>query len=151
MLIVSGVPIVFGWTQDDGAMNVGPAHLVQTEDDMKPAIQKFAPALDDYDFAQLFLRYTAAEFEDRVNNYECAKEEDDPKVSVHYFRLSQLLRDMLFTCSSIDFGFEMSKQSHDLGLESHGVRLYALNQSMLTPLWKGAGMPYVGVSHGSGK
>jgi len=30
-----------------------------------------------------------------------------------------------------------------------GVRLYDLNQSALTPLWKGAGMPYVKVSHGS--
>ncbi|KAF7936453.1 uncharacterized protein EAE97_007819 [Botrytis byssoidea] len=30
-----------------------------------------------------------------------------------------------------------------------GVRLYDLNQSALTPLWKGAGMSYVKVFHGS--
>ncbi|KAF7901274.1 hypothetical protein EAF00_003495 [Botryotinia globosa] len=30
-----------------------------------------------------------------------------------------------------------------------GVRLYDLNQSALTPLWKSAGMPCVKVSHGS--
>jgi hypothetical protein len=146
-----GVQIVYGWTQDDGAMNAGPAHLIQTEEDMKPAIKNFASTLSDEDFSQLFSLYTELDFQDRVSNYERTKEENDPEVSVHYFRLAQILRDLLFTCSSIEFGFEMSRQSHDIGSDSQGVRLYALNQSMLTPLWKGAGMPYVGVSHGSGK
>jgi hypothetical protein len=43
----------------------------------------------------------------------------------------------------------MSTQSRQIDLEFPGVRLYVLNQSMLEPLWKGAEMPYVGVSHGS--
>jgi hypothetical protein len=140
---------VYGWTQDDGAMNAGPAHLIQTEADMKAPILNFASAFDDEDFAKLFSLYPAADFEEQVRKYENGKGDADPEVSVHYFRLSQMLRDMLFTCSSIDFGFEISKQQQSSDFQ--GVRVYALNQSMLTPLWKGAGMPYVSVSHGSGK
>ncbi|KAF2826767.1 alpha/beta-hydrolase [Ophiobolus disseminans] len=146
---VKGIPIVFGWTQDDGAMNAGPAYLTKDEDAMKSAIKNFASALNDKDFDKLFSLYTAADFESRMRSYELTKDEGDPIVPVHYFRLSQILRDMLFTCSSIDFGYEMRKHSLARGREDSGVRLYALNQSMLTPLWKGAGMPYVGVSHGS--
>jgi hypothetical protein len=130
-------------------MNAGPAHLTQDEEAIKSAIKGFASSLDDGDFENLFSYYTVADFESRKAKYELAKEESDPVAPVHYFRLSQILRDLLFTCSSIDFGFEMSKRSYDLNLEFPGIRLYTLNQSMLTPLWKGAGMPYVGIAHGS--
>lgn len=70
-------------------------------------------------------------------------------VSVHWFRASRILRDMLFTCSSIDFGFESSKRSKANDDNFAGVRLYSLNQSMLTPLFKAMGMPYIGACHGS--
>jgi carboxylesterase type B len=139
---VKGVPIVFGWAQDDGALNAGPAPLIHDEEDMKSSIRGFAPALDDSDFDTLFLLYSAKDFEYRVHDYELTKKQGDPEVPVHYFRLSQILRDMLFTCSSIDFGRVM----HNHG---PGVRLYALNQSMLTPLFEAAGMSYLGVAHGS--
>jgi hypothetical protein len=127
-------------------MNAGPAHLFQEEKSMKPAIHRFASSLDDSDFEALFTLYSVADFEDKVRDYNAVKEETDPVVPVHYFRVSQILRDMLFTCSSIDFGYEMSKQAGDLG---QSTRLYVLNQSMMAPLLKGFGMPYVGVSHGS--
>jgi hypothetical protein len=97
----------------------------------------------------LLSHYDPADFEDDVKNYEARKADNDPVISVHYFRLSRILRDLLFTCSSIDYGFEISKQSRAENPNFAGVRLYDLNQSMLTPLWKGAGMPYVRVSHGS--
>jgi hypothetical protein len=113
---------------------------------MKPAIRRFASSLDESDFAALFEFYSVADFEDKVRDYNAVKEEADPVVPVHYFRISQILRDVLFTCSSIDFGYEMSKQSGNVG---QNTRLYVLNQSMMAPLWKGAGMPYVGVSHDS--
>lgn len=48
-----GIAIVLGWTQDDGAMNVGPAHLIQDEGGMKIAIRNFAHSLDDTDFSPL--------------------------------------------------------------------------------------------------
>jgi hypothetical protein len=130
-------------------MNAGPAHLFPDEESMKPAIRKFASSLDDSDYESLFGLYSAADFESQVNTYESTKEEGDPVVPVHYFRISQILRDMLFTCSSIDFGYESSKHSGDLDPRYPNTRLYVLNQSMLTPLWKQFGMPYVGVSHGS--
>jgi hypothetical protein len=140
---------VLGWTQDDGALNAGPAQLVENEDDMIPIIRSFAHALSDDDLSRMFSLYATTDFDDDVKNYEAEKDDGEPTVSVHFFRLSRILRDLLFTCSSIDFGYEMSKQSQSTNMQHSGVYLYALNQSMLTPLWKGAGMPHIKVSHGS--
>ncbi|KAI1105597.1 Alpha/Beta hydrolase protein [Jackrogersella minutella] len=144
-----GIPMVFGWTQDDGATNAGPASAFQTEEDMKVPIKNFACALDDEDYTKLFSLYPASEFDEDVRNYEARKEDSDPIAPVHFFRVSRILRDMLFTCSSIDFGYELSRQSRALDPKFPGVRLYDLNQSMLTPMFKAVGMPYVGVAHGS--
>lgn len=140
---------MFGWTQDDGAMNVGPAPLIQSAEDMAPGIRKFARLLTDDEIDTFLKLYDEDTFAEDVRLYEAAKASGDPDVSVHYFRLSRILRDLLFTCSSIDFGYEMSTRSKKIDAGYKGVYLYNLNQSMLTPLWKGAGMPYVGVSHGS--
>lgn len=59
------------------------------------------------------------------------------------------MRDLLFICSSIDFGFELWKQSKAQDPSFTGIRHYDFNQSMVTPLFHGAGMPYLGVVHGS--
>lgn len=59
------------------------------------------------------------------------------------------MRDLLFTCSSIDFGFHVSRQSKKKDPNFPGVRLYNLNQSMLTPMFHVAGMPWLGAIHGS--
>ncbi|KAF1954079.1 alpha/beta-hydrolase [Byssothecium circinans] len=146
---VKGIPIVFGWTQDDGASNAGPAHLIQAEEDMIAPIKAFASGLTSEQMTKLFSYYDATDFQYELENYEARKEVSEPTVSVHFFRLSRILRDILFTCSSINFGHAMAKHSQALDADFPGVRLYVLNQSMLTPLWKGAGMPYIGVSHGS--
>ncbi|KAF2709147.1 alpha/beta-hydrolase [Pleomassaria siparia CBS 279.74] len=145
-----GIPTVFGWTQDDGASNVGPGHLIQAEEDMVAPVKAFASGLTSEQMAELFSYYEEADFRYEVENYEARKEASEPIVSVHYFRLSRILRDILFTCSSINFGHAMAKHSQALDTDFSGVRLYVLNQSMLTPLWKGVGMPYISVSHGSG-
>lgn len=71
------------------------------------------------------------------------------KLPVHYFRISRIMRDLLFTCSSIEFGFEISRQSKAQDPSFPGVRLYDLNQSMMTPMFRGAGMPWLGAVHGS--
>lgn len=141
--------MVLGWTQDDGAMNAGPAQAFSEEDDIIPAIQNFAHSLSSEDISKLLSLYQVADFETDVHNYQARKDVTDPDVTVHYFQASRIIRDLLFTCSSIDFGFHMNKHSRAIGPDYPGVRLYALNQSMLTPLWKAASMPYVGVSHGS--
>jgi hypothetical protein len=142
--------MILGWTQDDGAMNAGPGHLIMTEEDMIMPIKQFSHALSPEQFTELFSLYAASYFEEEKSNYDSNKDPADPKVSVHYFRLSRILRDMLFTCSSIDFGYHMVKHTRkDMDPEFSGARLYNLNQSTLAPLWKGAGMPYVRVSHGS--
>ncbi|KAH6673519.1 prolyl oligopeptidase-like protein [Halenospora varia] len=147
---VKGIPMIFGWTQDDSAMNVGPGHFIQTEEDMIPPLKKFASALNTTQMNNLFAHYPAYAFEEELSNYNLRKSSADPEISVHYFRLSRILRDMLFTCSSIEFGFQMAKKSQATGEHTFdNVYLYALNQSVLTSLWKSAGMPYVGVSHGS--
>lgn len=141
--------MVFGWTDDDGATNAGPAGLYPEEENMKAAILSFAHRFTDEDFSKLFSLYPASDFEQEVTNYEATKAESDPVAPVHWFRVSRMLRDILFTCSSIDFGYEMSKQSKTFDKAFQGVRLYDLNQSMLTPLFKGMGMPYIGACHGS--
>jgi hypothetical protein len=130
-------------------MNAGSAQLIQKEEDMIPVIRGFAHDLSDDDLSRLFSLYDAIDFNDDVKNYEAEKDDDEPTVSVHFFRLSRILRDLLFTCSSIDFGNEMSRQSQSTNMQHSEVYLYVLNQSMLTPLWKGAGMPHIKVSHGS--
>ena len=141
--------MVFGWTQDDGATNAGPAPLFTEEENMKVPIQNFAHALTDQDYSQLFSLYLASDFQQEVASYEARKTEADPVAPVHWFRVSRILRDVLFTCSSIDFGYEMSRQSRSLDPSFTGVRLYDLNQSMLTPLFEVVGMPYIGAPHGS--
>ncbi|KAK7942714.1 alpha/beta-hydrolase [Apiospora aurea] len=143
------VPIVFGWTHDDGTTNTGPATDFQTEADIKTSIRSFAHALTDDDYATLFALYPASDFDAEVHNYEARKAAADPTISVHYFRAAHILRDLLFTCSSLDFASEMSKPS-DPPSFSPGARLYDLNQSMVTPLLRAAtGMPWLGVVHGS--
>ncbi|KAK7756217.1 hypothetical protein SLS62_001810 [Diatrype stigma] len=146
---VKGVPIVFGWTQDDGATNAGPAPMFQTEEDMKTPIKSFAHALSDDDYEHLFALYPASDFEPAVRAYEARKSDSDPVAPVHWFRVSRIMRDLLFTCSAIDFGFEVSRQSKAQDPTFPGVRHYDLNQSMVTPLLHAAGMPYVGAVHGS--
>ena len=112
-------------------------------------IKGFASGLSTKQMSDLFSHYKPEDFRYELENYEARKESTDPTVSIHFFRLSRILRDMLFTCSSINFGHAVAKQSRVLDSNFPGVCLYALNQSMMTPLWKGAGMPYIGVSHGS--
>jgi hypothetical protein len=136
--------MVFGWTQNDGAMNAGPPHLIQNEGEIIPVIKSFAHGLSNTNLSDLLSHYKASDFTEDVQNYDQAKRTTDPEISVHYFRLSRILRDLLFVCSSIDFGYQMSRQS-----EHADVYLYSLNQSMLTPLFQNAGMAHIGVAHGS--
>ncbi|KAF7936452.1 uncharacterized protein EAE97_007818 [Botrytis byssoidea] len=43
---VKGIDMIFRWTQDDGAMNVGPGHLIQSEEDMITSIKSFVHAMN---------------------------------------------------------------------------------------------------------
>lgn len=97
---------------------------------MKSPIRGFSHALVDDDYSQLFSLYPASDFEEEVASYEARKTASDPVVPVHWFRISRILRDLLFTCSSIDFGYELSRQLRSLDPNFAGVRLYDLNQSM---------------------
>ncbi|KAI0024063.1 Alpha/Beta hydrolase protein [Xylariomycetidae sp. FL0641] len=144
-----GVPAVFGWTQDDGATNAGHPSTFQAEEDMKTPIKNFAHALTDDDYERLFALYPAADFEQDVRIYEARKQESDLEIPVHYFRAARIMRDLLFTCSSIDFGHEVSARSKALDPMFPGVWHYDLNQSTVTPMFHGAGMPWLGAVHGS--
>ncbi|RYC57227.1 hypothetical protein CHU98_g8986 [Xylaria longipes] len=140
---------VFGWDHDDGSGSAVPPSSYQGEEDMKVAFKPFAHALTDEDFKSLFLLYPASDFEEELHNYELNKKVSEPIVSINFFRLSRMLRDLLFSCSSLGFGYEMWRQSKSLDPTFPGVRIYDLNQSMLTPMMKSLGMPYLGVCHGS--
>ncbi|KAI0965413.1 alpha/beta-hydrolase [Xylaria arbuscula] len=131
------------FVKDDGATNAGPALLFEAEKDMKTPVYNFAHAFTEDDYARLFSLYPARGFEEDVHSYEARKAENNPEAPVHYFRIARIMRDLLFTCSSIDFGFEMTKQSRSLD-DFPGVYHYVLNQSMITPLFHAAGMPYLG-------
>jgi hypothetical protein len=141
--------MVMGWTQDDGQTNVGSPSTYQTEQDMKNTIKGLLHALTDEDCQTLFSYYPASDFEEDLQDYEARKRPSDPVVPVHYYRIARIMRDLLYTCSSIDLGYEMSRQSRALNRYFPGVRLYDFNQTMFTPLYNGAGRPYQGVSHGS--
>ncbi|CAJ2500563.1 Uu.00g034160.m01.CDS01 [Anthostomella pinea] len=144
-----GIPIVYGWTHDDGSGNAGPPSNFQTEEDMKGAFKTFVHALTDDDYTKLFSLYPASDFEEESSNYELTRRESDPPVPIPFFRVSRILRDLLFSCTSVGFGYEMSRQSKALDPSFPGVRLYDLNQSMLTPMIAAIGMPYMGACHGS--
>ncbi|KAI0159890.1 Alpha/Beta hydrolase protein [Hypoxylon sp. FL1284] len=147
--VVKGIPMVTGWAQDDGASHAGPAEMFQTEEDMKTPVKDISHRLTDADFEDLFSRYPASDFEKAIARYEVRATPYDPVTPVHYFRASRIMRDMLFTCSSIQFGYEMSKQSRALDAGYPGVRLYDMNQSMLTDMFTENGAPYFGPAHGS--
>ncbi|KAI3329399.1 alpha/beta-hydrolase [Xylariaceae sp. AK1471] len=146
---VKGIPTVFGWAHDDGSGSATPASAYQTEEDMKGAFKPFTHALTDDDYRMLFSLYPGSDFEEEFKNYGLNRRESDPTAPIHFFRVSRMLRDILFTCSSLSFGYEMSRQSKALDPAFPGVRMYDLNQSMLTPLMGAAGLPYMGVCHGS--
>ncbi|OTA61481.1 alpha/beta-hydrolase [Hypoxylon sp. EC38] len=146
---VKGIPMIFGWTHDDASVNAAPGIGYHTEEDMKRAIKPWAHALTDDDYEDIFSLYPASDFEEEFSNYEARKKESDPVIPIHFYRVSRILRDILFTCSSINFGFEMSRQSKALDPNFPGVRLYDLNQTVLSPLLASAGMPYLGTCHGS--
>ncbi|KAI0448612.1 alpha/beta-hydrolase [Xylaria acuta] len=146
---VKGIPIVYGWSHDDGSGSAMPASAYQTEDDMKSAFKPFSHTLTDDDYRTLFSLYPAFDFDFEAKNYKLNKRNSDPEVPIHFFRLSRMLRDILFSCSSLSFGYEMSRQSKALNPAFPGVRLYDLNQSMLTPMMAAVGLPYMGVCHGS--
>ncbi|KAI1101850.1 alpha/beta-hydrolase [Jackrogersella minutella] len=145
---VKGVPIVFGWTHDDGATNAGPgpAPTFQTEEDMKIPIKNFARALTDDDYEQLFALYPASNFEQEAHDYQAKKSESDPIAPIHYFRVARILRDLLFTCSSIYFSFKVSRQSKALNPTFTRARHYDLHGNALFHV---AGMPYLRAIHGS--
>ncbi|KAJ8125137.1 hypothetical protein O1611_g8501 [Lasiodiplodia mahajangana] len=146
---VKGIPIVYGWSHDDGSGSAIPASLYQTDDDMKGAFKPFSHELTDDDFKKFFSLYPSADFETEFTNYKQNMKEGDEPVPMNFFRLSKMLRDLLFSCSSIGFGYEMSRQSKALDPSFPGVRIYDLNQSVLTSMMAGAGLPYLGVCHGS--
>ena len=133
-------------------MNAGPAPLVNTQSDMEAPIRKYASELTSSQMSELVSWYPTSDFQADVRSYEARKGPEDPPVSANYFALSRLLRDLLFTCPSLEFSYQMVKQSRsDKTHKSrfNNVRLYDFNHTAFGPLWSAVGMPWIGVSHGS--
>jgi hypothetical protein len=141
--------MVFGWCQEDTTTYVGPGPLMVTEDDMIKAINAFASGMSKDQLSTLFDLYPATDFDSDVENYEARRVSTDPVVTANYFRVSRILRDLLFTCSSIEFGYQMTKHTRVIDPEYDGTRLYVFNQTMLGLFWNASGMPHVGVAHAS--
>ncbi|KAI0869019.1 alpha/beta-hydrolase [Hypoxylon argillaceum] len=146
---VKGIPIVYGWSHDDGSGAAIPASLYNTDDGMKGAFKPFTQELTDDDLKKFFSLYPSSDFETELTDYKLNMKEGDEPVPINFFRLSRMLRDLLFSCSSIGFGYEMSRQSKAIDPTFPGVRIYDFNQSVLTSMMAGAGLPYLGVCHGS--
>src|SRR6476469_7852319 len=103
--------MIFGWTQDDGAMNVGPGNNIRNEEDMISILKGFATFLSPAQIKGLFALYPNEDFEEDRRNYHARKSPEEPEISVHWWRISRILRDLLFVCSSLDYGAEMVKQT----------------------------------------
>lgn len=146
---VKGVRMIFGWTSEDGAMNVGDAKAVQSEEDMIQPIKNFASELSTEQIEGLFALYPASAFQEELDNYEARKGDSGPDISVHFFRAARVLRDLQFTCDSVQFGYEVFKQSKQTQASFDNVRLYQLNQSAFAPMMAASGMPHIQVIHGS--
>jgi len=141
--------MILGWTEDEGTMNAGLASAIETEEDMITPIRQFAHALSPEQYSKLFSLYRPEDFEEERVNYQGRKNDDNPEVSTNFFRVSRILRDLLVTCSSIEYGLEMTKQSRELNPDFTGVRFYDLNQSMLSTMFKEVGLAHVQVPQGS--
>ena len=144
-----GLRMILGWTEDEGTMNAGLASAIETEEDMITPIRQFAHALSPEQYSKLFSLYRPEDFEEERVNYQGRKNDDNPEVSTNFFRVSRILRDLLVTCSSIEYGLEMTKQSRKLNPDFTGVRFYDLNQSMLSTMFKEVGLAHVQVPQGS--
>ncbi|KAF2654544.1 alpha/beta-hydrolase, partial [Lophiostoma macrostomum CBS 122681] len=147
-----GIPTVLGWTQNDGAMQTGPPELITSEADIAATIRVWAPDLTPSEMSALFEMYATEDFTSAKTTFELAHPENSP-ISLHRYRLSQIMRDILFTCPSIEFAnhnaqFPRDGQQED-GKSFEDVYLYVLNQTMLTPLFDAFGMSHLGVCHGS--
>lgn len=142
---------MMGWTQNDGSMQVAPPNLVTTEEEMIPTIKQWVYGIDQSQISQLFNLYPAPDFEDEKIAFEAAHPAS-PGVAVHWFRLSQMMRDILFTCPSIDFVHYNAHYSKSQGKQQSSTEdsyLYAFNQTLFSPLLEAGGMPHLGVCHGS--
>ena len=64
-------------------MMSGPAKLIKNEEEVVPIIRRFAHAIDDEDYAQLFSLYPETGFEEDVQRYDARRAEGDPTVSMH--------------------------------------------------------------------
>ncbi|KAK3384842.1 Alpha/Beta hydrolase protein [Podospora didyma] len=133
---IAHIPMILGWTQNDGATQVRPGSLFKDEEDMKKPIQSFAHALTNEDYKKFFALYSASDFEQQVTNYNARREESDPEVPS--------------TGSASRSSCEISYLSAPpLTLVTKWPGSPNLNQTMLPPLFKSVGMPYLGVPHGS--
>ncbi|KAF2260318.1 hypothetical protein CC78DRAFT_584992 [Lojkania enalia] len=105
--------------------------MADKEDDVIKPIQDFVHALNIEELSTLFSRANT------IHLFQCTSSD------------SLILHDLLFTCSSVDFGYEIFKNSRAMNSSFPRTYLYDPNQTMYTPLWKDAGVPYVMVSHES--
>ena len=91
--------------------------------------------------------YPASDFNAEATVYNQGKSESDT-LTAQFFRLSRIVRDLIFTCPSFDFAHQLLKHP-PIGRDFSSVRVYDINQSVLLPVWSVSGMPYAGVSHAS--
>ncbi|KAF2000731.1 alpha/beta-hydrolase [Amniculicola lignicola CBS 123094] len=144
---VKGIPIVLGWTKDDGTMMSGPPS--PSWEEAEAVIKQYAHTLTPSDLKYLARYYSPGPASEDFRNYHHAFGTSAPPVTVTWFRLVKIIRDLLFTCSSLDFAYVNTAYSLFAGPDYPGARLYQLNATMLGPLFKARGMPFMGISHGS--
>lgn len=147
-----GIPSILGYTENDGSMNAGPTGPVNSDKGVLKPLSNFAASLSTEQLLDLFAMYPASGFQQEAADYESTKAKEDPSVSPHWFRLSRILRDLLFVCPAIEYTYQMYKHTRGQSAETRNfdsVRMYDFNKTLLSPMWKAVGLPSAGVSHAS--
>lgn len=74
-----GIRMIIGWTQDDGATNVGPEDLIQTEEDIAKSLKKYSRAVTKDQLSHIFSLYPIASFQEELDNYEAGRHPKPPR------------------------------------------------------------------------
>ncbi|KAL1965748.1 hypothetical protein VTN77DRAFT_5248 [Rasamsonia byssochlamydoides] len=124
-----------GWNENDGSLFAGTnPTTVTTDQDIASVLLSTYPALTNQTISRLLELYPRRDF----------PAEPAPlrgfNVSGEYFRASEMLRDIQFTCPSIAFG-------HAVTQFGSAAWLYDLNQTALSSIFDQFGATWFGVSH----
>ena len=126
-----GIPIIGSWTANDGAWYASPD--IDDDTSALASFQAYIHGLSQPTLRRLLALYPVSDCTSLV-----APSFNAP---AKYYRADQMKRDLWFTCPVIDFTW----QYHRFG--GNDLRLYEMNQTKFSPVFKYMGVPEWHVSH----